>query len=49
MILLNTEPIMSTFTRDEIVCIHYSLQINQNIFSIAIFRAPVLTQFIVKV
>ena len=29
--------------------IHCSLQIKQNIYSIGIFRAPVVTQFIVKV
>ena len=28
---------------------HCSLQIKQNIYSICIFRAPVVTQFIVKV
>ena len=28
---------------------HYSLQIKKNISSIGIFRAPVVTQFIVKV
>ena len=28
---------------------HCSLQIKQNIYSIGIFRAPVVTQFIVKV
>ena len=28
---------------------HCSLQIKQNIYSISIFRAPVVTQFIVKV
>ena len=31
------------------VFIHYLLQIKQNIYSIGIFRAPVVTQFIVKV
>ena len=28
---------------------HCSLQIKQNIYSICIFRAPIVTQFIVKV
>ena len=37
------------FVRDEMIFIHSSLQIKQNIYSIGIFRAPVVTQFIVKV
>ena len=36
------------FLRNEIVFMHYSLQINQNIYSISIFRPPVVTLFIVK-
>ena len=35
--------------RDEMSYLHCSLQIKQNIYSIGIFRAPVVTQFIVKV
>ena len=34
---------------DEIIFMHYSQQIKQNIYSIGIFRSPVVTQFIVKV
>ena len=37
------------FLRDEMIYIHCSLQIKHNIYSIGIFRAPVVTQFIVKV
>ena len=36
------------FLRDEMSFMHCSLQIKQNIYSIGIFRAPVVTQFIVK-
>ena len=39
----------ATFLRDKMICMHYSLQIKQNIYSIGIFHAPVVTQFIVKV
>ena len=46
---LETELNKLHFLRDEIICMHYSLQIKQNIYSIGIFRAPVVTQFIVKV
>ena len=49
IIFLNTELIKSHFLPDEMICMHYSLQIKQNIHSICIFRAPVVTQFIVKV
>ena len=38
----------TTFMRRNIF-LHYSLQIKQNIYSIGIFRAPVVTQFRVKV
>ena len=38
----------ATFLRDETICLHCSLQIKQNIYSIGIFHAPVVTQFIVK-
>ena len=34
---------------DKIIFMHYSLQIKQDIHLIGIFRAPVVTQFIVKV
>ena len=46
---LNTELNKPQFLRDEMIFIHCSLQIKQNIYSIGIFRAPVVTQFIVKV
>ena len=35
--------------RYEMIFMHFSLQIKQNIYSIGIFHAPVVTQFIVKV
>ena len=38
----------SLFAR-RMLSMHCSLQIKQNIYSIGIFRAPVVTQFIVKV
>ena len=37
------------FLRDEMIFMHWSLQIKQNIYSIGIFRAPVVTQSIIKV
>ena len=37
------------FLRDEMIFMHCSLQIKQNIYSIGIFHAPVVTQFTVKV
>ena len=46
---LYTELSKPHFLRDEMICMHCSLQIKQNIYSIGIFRAPVVTQFIVKV
>ena len=46
---LNTELNKAHFLCDEIIVMHCSLQIKQNICSIDIFRAPVVTQFIVKV
>ena len=49
IIFLNTEQNKSTFLRDEMFLIHYSLQIKQIIYSICIFRVPVVAQFIVKV
>ena len=48
-IFLNTELNKPHFLRDEMIFMHCSLQIKQNIYSIGIFRAPVVTQFIVKV
>ena len=49
IIFLNTELNKLHFLRDEIIFIHYLLQIKQNIYSIGIFCAPVVLQFIVKV
>ena len=48
IIFLNTELNKPHFLRDEMIFMHCSLQIKQNIYSIGIFRAPVVTQFIVK-
>ena len=39
----------ATFLRDEMIFMHCSLQKKQTICSIGIFRAPRVTQFIVKV
>ena len=49
MMLLNTELNKPQFLRDEMIVMHCLLQIKQNIYSIGNFRAPVVTQFIVKV
>ena len=49
IIFLNTDLTKLHFLRDERVFMHCSLQIKQNIYSIGTFRAPVVTQFIVKV
>ena len=38
----------ATFLRDQTICMHCSLQIKQNIYSIGIFHAPIVKQFIVK-
>ena len=46
---LNTEPNKPHFLHHEMICMHCLLQIKQNIYSIDIFCAPVVTQFIVKV
>ena len=46
---LNKELNRPHVLRDEMIFMHCSLQIKQNIYSIGIFRAPVLTQFTVKV
>ena len=48
IIFLNAE-LKTHILRDEVIFMHCSLQIKQNIYSIGIFRAPVVTQFIVKV
>ena len=49
IIFLNTELNKLHFLRDEMIFMHCSLQIKQNIYSIGIFHAPVVTQFIEKV
>ena len=49
IIILNTELNKPQFLRDKMIIMHRSLQIKQNIYSIDIFRAPVVIQFIVKV
>ena len=49
IIFLNTELNKAHFLRDEMIFMHCSLQIKQNTYSIDIFHAPVVTQFIVKV
>ena len=49
ILFLITELNKPHFLRDEMIFMHCSLQIKQNIYSIDIFRAPVVTQFIVKV
>ena len=46
---MNTELNKPHFLHDEMILKHCSLQIKQNIYSISIFLAPVVTQFIVKV
>ena len=46
-IFLNTELNKLHFLGDEMIFMRCSLQIKQNIYSIGIFRAPVVTQFIV--
>ena len=49
IIFLNTKLNKPHFLRDGMSFMHCLLQIKQNIYSIVIFRAPVVTQFIVKV
>ena len=49
IIFLNTELNKAHFLRDEMIVMHCSLQIKQNIYSIDIFLAPLMTRFIVKV
>ena len=46
---LNTELNKLHFLRDEMILIYCSLQIKQSIYSIGIFRAHEVTQFVVKV
>ena len=46
---MNTKLNKPDFLRDETIFMLCSLQIKQNIYSIGIFRAPVVSQFIVKV
>ena len=48
-IFLNAELNKPHCLRDKMIFMHCSLQIKQNIYSIGIFRASVVTQFIVKV
>ena len=43
IIFLNTELNKPHFLRDEMIFMQSSLQIKQNIYSIGIFRAPVVT------
>ena len=49
IIFLNSELKNPHFLCDEMIFMHFLLQIKQNIHSIGIFLAPVVTQFIVKV
>ena len=49
IIFLNTELTKPHFLSDEMIFMHCSLQIKQNINSLGIFRAPVVSQFIEKV
>ena len=49
IVFLNTELNKLHFLRDERIFMYCSLQIKQKIYSIGIFRATVVTQFIVKV
>ena len=49
IIFLNTELNKPQFLSDEMLFVHCSLQIKQNMYSIGIFRASVVTQSIVKV
>ena len=49
IIFLNTELNKPHVLPDEMIFMHFSLQIKQNIHSKGIFRASVVTQIIVKV
>ena len=46
---MNTDLNKSYFLRNEMIFMHFSLQIKQNVYSIGFIRAHVVTQFIVKV
>ena len=46
IIFLNTELNKLHFLRDERIFMHCSLQIKQNIYSIGIYRAHVVTNFL---
>ena len=48
IIFMNTELSKPHFLLNEMIFMHWSLQIKQYIYSIGIFHAPVVTQFIVK-
>ena len=49
ILFLDYKTKQATFLRDERIFMHCLLQIKQNMYSIGIFRAPVVTQFILKV
>ena len=49
IIFLNKKLSKPHFLCDEMIFMHSSLQIKQHVYSIGIFHAPVVTQFIVKV
>ena len=49
IVFLNTELNKPQLLRDEMIFMHCSLEIKQNIYSLGIFRAPAVTQNIVKV
>ena len=49
IITLNTELNKPQFLCDEMMFLHCSLQIKQNIYSIGTCRPPAVTHFIVKV
>ena len=46
---MNTKPNKPHFLRGGMILMHCSLQIKQNMYLVGIFRAPVVTQFIVNV
>ena len=49
IMFLNTKLNKQDFLRDEMIFMHCSLQIKHVIYSIGMFRASVVSQFIVKV
>ena len=49
IVFLKTERNKPHFLCDKMIFMHCSLQIKQNIYAKVVFRAPVVTQFIVKV